>query len=184
MQWGKKWGQDPTTLVHSYWGKLLNEVVQNGTFTSAASGTAAADCDTSYIVVPSLGSSVNTTFTWVDLSLVTHTLALRKPKFGNTTTVETEALVRRNKGKMIQVFKSANWPTFTSLKYTIEKMSQTDVNNLIAFLQLTLGLQVTLVDYLNRTWLGYFTTESFDITQNGQGNCQFEVSFEFLGVLQ
>jgi hypothetical protein len=182
MKWGTKWGKNPITNVHSYWGKLKNEVVQVGTFSQGATGSS-LDCDTSYIVVPALGSAVNTSLSWTDLSLVVHTVALRNPKFGNSTTLETEAIVRRNRALLVETFRDTLWPTFVTLKYTIEKLSQTDRDNLLAFFALTLGLKITLVDYLNRTWTGFITTEDVTIIQRNVGACNFEVSFNFLGTL-
>lgn len=180
MKWGTKWGQDPATKLHSYWGKLLNDIVQNAAFGQAAVQQTGVPCDTSYVIIPSFGTQPNTTFTYPYVT-PTMTVALRNPKFGDALTIDTEAIVRRNRSLQLQTYKDVYWPSFITRKITIEKLSQANVTAFIAFLTASVGQFVGMLDHQGRQWKGFITTEDVDIIQTGQGTCNFEITLVFLG---
>jgi len=183
MKWGTKWGKNPVTNTHAYWGKLLNDIVQSAAFSQAAQAELNQPCDTAFVVIPSFGTQPNTTFTF-PYTTPTRTLALRNPKFGDILTIETEGLVRRNRTLQVQTYKDYYWPTFESVKITIEKLSQANITSFITFIAASAGLPVGMLDHKGRHWQGFIVTEDIDIIQTGQGTCNYEITLVFLGAPQ
>ncbi len=187
MKWGKKWGQNPVTKVHSYWGVLKNDIVQSFGIAQSAQAIITIICDTGYPIVPALGVSNDTILFYpYAYPFVTGTqqCILRNAKFGNTLSVDTGAIVRRNRSQQLQTYRDPLWPTFTTLKFSMEKLKATQITTLKSFFETYAGLQMGLQDQNNRRWKGFITTQDLDIIQTQHDDCNYDVTFSFLGVLQ
>lgn len=184
MKWGNKWGHIPSG-ARNFWGVLLNELADSADFTDSTKGDLAITCDTNYSVIPAFGSSALTSL-WYPFVTPIIQVDLRNPKFGNNKQIDSSAIVRKNRGQELITFKDSTWPKFTSFKMSIEGLNTTDITNWKAFIQQVgaAGHPIGLKDYLNRTWRGFIVSNDTDIIQKDPNKCNYEISFEFLGVVQ
>lgn len=126
-------------------------------------------------VQPTLGTAV------FQMVFGATTLVLRNPDFGNEEQMAYQRINRRSRGGDLIVYADPNWPKPKTQKYTISNLSETQKEEFISFVDLSLGGLITLTDHHNRQWTGFIATPDLEITH--VGICNYSISFEFEGDL-
>jgi hypothetical protein len=109
------------------------------------------------------------------------TVPLRNPNFDNVTQLEFRRINRRTKGGSLDLYRDETWPKVTRLIYTFTWLSELQKNQLLAFLNSSLGAEIGILDFESRQWRGVILTPSSAVSEpkvNG-----FSASFEFEGEL-
>ncbi len=111
----------------------------------------------------------------------TTTLVLRNPEFGDTHELSFSRINRETRGGTLEVFADPQWPKTQVLNLTIEALTEAETNSFLAFLGVSLGQEIGLLDWYNRQWRGIITTPDANVTD--AGNCRKSINFEFEGEL-
>lgn len=82
------------------------------------------------------------------------TLVLPTPLFGNREEVHTQAVNRRNVGGEPIIYRDEDWPKYEIFRYTFDTLTLEQRDALIAFIKLSLGKPVTVLDHENREYSG------------------------------
>lgn len=109
-----------------------------------------------------------------------NTLTLPSPDYGDSVRIDTNAVIRQNRHGTAIVYKDSDWPTIYTRTFEFKTLTADDISNLKTFLDDTIGLETTLVDYDDTTWVGYFVTSDPEIITL-KDNCSYDVRLEFLG---
>ena len=119
----------------------------------------------------------------MSITLVSGTtvVELRDPDFGNQLKVEITRINRKSRGGDQIIYKDLAWPITKTISYKFSYLSQTDVYNLMNFINLTLGQNILLIDFETRSWIGVIITPAAKITQPEREG--FSAQFEFQGDL-
>ncbi len=131
---------------------------------------------------PTLVSRSLTTLTF-PFTTPTNTLDLRNPDFDNVEQFEPRRINRRSRGGTLDVFRDETWPKTKRLIYTFSALKEQQIEDLLTFLQESLGKEVGILDFESRQWKGVILTPSAAFGQTGPDNGSFSASLEFEGVL-
>jgi len=126
---------------------------------------------------PTLGSA-DLTLTF-PFSAPTSTIVLRKPEFGNDDTLQFSRIDRRTTGGDRKIFSDPSWGDRENLRMNIENLCELNVtvDEVIDFLNDSLGAEIGLLDWENRQWKGYIDTPNTDILKRPNDKYAFELSF-------
>ena len=115
------------------------------------------------------------------LTFGTLVLTLRNPEFGDSRNLEIARINRKTRGGDLVVFRDPMWPKTEVLRFAFDYLTETKAYALDHFLKVSLGQEITLVDYEGRSWTGIIRAPQGSIKQ--QGRCQYQADFEFEGIL-
>lgn len=118
----------------------------------------------------------------VTLTFGTKTITLRDPDFGNGEKLDFTKITRRTANGDLVVYRDSAWPSSDILNLTFSYLSQKQVQDLLSFIDVSLGQNVTYVDNEARSWIGIITTPAADVSQPAREG--FSAQFSFQGVLQ
>jgi len=113
-------------------------------------------------------------------------LTLKVPRFGNTDSIELSRVQRNSRAGDLIIWAHPSWPKTEILKFSFVNLSNTKAKEFLAFLDATLGQDITLTDHEGVVWTGFIITPETPITQSGREDkvsCGgFNCEFEFQGV--
>lgn len=112
----------------------------------------------------------------------TTTLVLKNPEFGNADVIRFTKVDRRTRGGDRKIFSDLGWGQTQSFELNITNICETTVtvDELIEFLNTSLGEEIGLLDWENRQWTGIIIVPETDITQRVEG---YSVRIVFEGTL-
>lgn len=124
---------------------------------------------------PTLGSGVLTlTYPRVGPSL---TLVLKNPTFGNVDSLAYPKIDRTTRGGERVLFSDPDWGSSQVLTMTVENICDPDIDELLTFLNTSLGKEIGLLDWEGRTWAGVIMAPQTDITKTVSG-WRLQLTFE------
>jgi len=126
---------------------------------------------------PTLGSGV-LTLTHPRVSPTT-TLVLKNPDFGNSDVLRFTKVDRRTRGGDRKIFSDLGWGSTQSFELTISNVCSTDVtiDEMLDFLNTSLGEEIGLLDWENRQWKGIIVAPETDVTPQ-RGGWSVRIIFE------
>ena len=113
--------------------------------------------------------------------LVTDSVTLRAPNFGNKDRLGFNRVLRETRGGTLIVFADPIWPKIQTLVVNFSGLTSDQAQQLLAFLEAHLGEEVGVYDWEHRYWTGVITTPTEPVVQDGRDS--FSASFEFEGEL-
>jgi hypothetical protein len=127
------------------------------------------------VTPPTLGSGVFTlTYPRVSPTL---TLTLKSPTFGNTDAVTFQRIDRVTRGGERKIYSDTDWGSWETLQLTIENICGTDIDEILTFLNSSLGKEIGLLDWENRTWRGFINQPDTDVIPQ-VGGFRVQITFE------
>lgn len=103
------------------------------------------------------------------------TLVLPAPEYNNTHSLALTRIQRESRDRTQQIYIDPMWPRIESFDWVIKNLSTAQRDAYLSFIESTLGLPVTLIDYEGITWTVLIVEPQKPITQKGPG-CQFAIS--------
>jgi len=103
-------------------------------------------------------------------------ITLRAPEFGDRDRNQYDRINRESRGGSLKVFRDPDWPKERILAMNFTGISDNDVDDIIEFLEDTLGQRVGLRDWHNRVWFGLIVTPDSPVVRNGR--CRNDLSLE------
>ena len=140
--------------------------------------------DTSYPAMSSTPPTLGTgtfTLTYPRVSPTT-TLVLKNPEMGNSDILRFTKIDRRTRGGDRKIFSDLEWGSTQSFDLTISDICQLNVtiDEMVDFLNDSLGKEIGLLDWENRQWKGVIITPETEITPQVGG---FKIQIVFEGSL-
>lgn len=108
----------------------------------------------------------------------TESMTLRTPNFGDRDRNLYTRIKRESRGGSLRVFRDPQWPAERSLVMDFSGITQAEVDNILSFLQTTLGQKVSFRDWQGRVWSGIITTPDAQITFSGRENFDIAIEME------
>ena len=97
----------------------------------------------------------------------TDSLTLRTPNFGDRDRNKLARINRESRGGSLTVFRDPKWPKERTLVMDFSGIKDSEVDDVIAFLENTLGQQISFRDWNSRVWTGFITNPDSAITRTG-----------------
>ena len=114
----------------------------------------------------------------VTLTYGTTTIVLRSPEFDNVQSISLDRVSRKTRNGDLIIFRDPNWVKNETFKLPFIYLSQKQIFDLLNFIQISLGQNVTLLDHEGRTFTGTITTPAASIAQPGVTNFTVELEFQ------
>jgi len=107
----------------------------------------------------------------------TNTLTLDDPDFGNNDTLNFTRIDRETRGGDRKIFSDGKWASWERLEMTVSDLCEVDADDIITFLNVSLGKTVRLTDWEGRTWEGVIVEPETDLVK-GRGGWRLDLVFE------
>lgn len=114
----------------------------------------------------------------VTLTYGTNTITLRPPEFDNVQSISLDRIARKTRNGDLIIFRDPNWVKNEVFKYSFVYLTQRQVYDLLNFIQLSLGQNVTLVDYEGRIFVGTIINPAAVMAQPGVDNFTVDIEFQ------
>jgi len=116
------------------------------------------------------------TFTYPPIS-PTNTLTLDDPDFNNSDTLTFTRIDRETRGGDRKIFSDGKWTSWGRLEMTVSDLHEVDADEIIVFLNASLGRTVRLTDWEGRTWEGFIVEPDTDLVKS-RGGWRLDLVFE------
>ncbi len=113
----------------------------------------------------------------------TTTLTLHDPQFGNETVLNFTRIDRDTRGGDRKLFSDAKWARWERLSFEVRDLCETTADDIIDFLNTSLGGYIKLIDWEGRGWEGVIVSPETEVTQTANG-WGFAIVFEGSPTLQ
>ena len=104
---------------------------------------------------------------------------LPNPVLGNIQRVATEGVVRRTAGGDLVGVRDATWPQMKVNVYEFAVLTETEKDDLLAFLESYAGLEIGITDHNGQDLVGVITSPENEIV-TVKDSCSYGASFEFV----
>lgn len=112
------------------------------------------------------------------LTFGTTVVSLRDPDFDNVERFETSRLNSKTRGGDVVLYRDPMWPIANIFDWHFSYLSELQTQALLRLLDLSLGQDVTVVDFEGRTWVGVITTPAGEVVQPGRQNRTAHIVFQ------
>lgn len=93
------------------------------------------------------------------------TVQLRNPQMGNTDSLEFTRLSRKTTGGDQIIYRDPNWPAIERLVFTVDTFNESEMAALKTFLKVSLGKQITYIDFEGVFWTAIIANPNTAIKQ-------------------
>jgi hypothetical protein len=114
----------------------------------------------------------------------TDTLTLRGPELDNRHQLTYSRISRETRGGTLIIYSDPIWPQTQKLLLSFVGLSETEAQDALTFVKLTLGKQIGLRDWEGNEWSGLILTPDNPITRNHDCNLAFDVEFEGVAAIR
>jgi len=108
----------------------------------------------------------------------THTLTLRGPELGNRDRLSPHRINRETRGGTLTVFADPQWPKVKQLEFQFIGLTENEGQDLLDFIETSLGKEVKLRDWEGQEWLGVITSTEEPIVRD-RDTCNLSTSLSF-----
>jgi len=108
----------------------------------------------------------------------TDSITLRSPNFGDRDRNQYNRIRRESRGGSLRVYRDTDWPSRRSFVVDFSAIKDSEVINLIAFLETSLGKEIGFRDWLNRTWYGIIVNPDTPVIRQGTDRNDIAIEFE------
>lgn len=127
-------------------------------------------------IVPTLGTATLTlTYPYVG---PTQTLVLRNPAFQDRDRLSFSRINRETRGGTLILFSDPKWPKTQTLVLQVDGLKQSQVAELLTFLEDSLGQEIGLLDWEGRSWRGIIVNPDTPITHVSRQDRSVELQFQ------
>lgn len=110
------------------------------------------------------------------------TLTLKTPAFNNQKTINLSRIQRHSRGRSLITYRDPAWPKSYSLSYSFENLSYANKNDIISFIQQTLGKEIKFTDYQSQVYKAIIANPR-DFISEERGTCGFTWKVNLQGIL-
>lgn len=108
----------------------------------------------------------------------TSSITLRTPNFGDRDRNQYNRVNRESRGGSLTIFRDPKWPKIRTLVMDFSGLKDSEVDNILTFLEDTLGQQIGFRDWNGRVWTGIITTPDATITRTGTNRNDLALEME------
>lgn len=112
------------------------------------------------------------------LTAPTTTIELRAPQFDDVEQYEFRRINRKTRGGTLQIFRDNAWPASERLTYSFDNLKEQKKQDLLQFLQQTIGQEIGLLDYESRKWRGVIITPTTQAGNEDRAGNSITIQFE------
>lgn len=107
-----------------------------------------------------------------------NTVVLTSPEFGNIEEVLKQRIQRRTTGGKLITYADAIWVDTETFKMVFENLEDSTRDDILVFIDASLGKKILLTDHESRVWIGIITNPNGELIKTG-ALCGNTFEFEF-----
>lgn len=127
---------------------------------------------------PSPNPPILYNFNEIILTSDSNSISLRNPELGDRDRLSFQRINRETRGGTLIVYANPEWPRSQQLVLEIRGLSETKSQDLLTFIQNSLGQNIELRDWEGREWGGLITSIQEPIIRNSECNNAITIEFE------
>lgn len=108
----------------------------------------------------------------------TITITLRNAEFGNVERIEQNKIIRRSRGNDLIVYRDTMWPQWDTLVMTIMNLNDTQREQLLYLMNLSLGQIVEIFDHENVGFHAFCTSPAAQLSEQMQSRHMIQLEFQ------
>lgn len=105
-------------------------------------------------------------------------ITLPRPEYGNAERFDFSRINRRSRGGDLILFRNEQWPRTKTLSLTFNWLSEQQKQQMLAFMQATIGQRVIYRDHYGNVWLGFIMTPAAEVVQESLNNKALTLDFQ------
>ena len=109
---------------------------------------------------------------------LTKRITIKSPDFEDTDELHFQKVQRNTRNGDLIIYRDPIWPVYEVFNLHFSYLRDSDINQLLDFLQFSLGLDVTYIDFEGQNWIGVSTTPIGEIVTPGRFNNKANLVFE------
>jgi hypothetical protein len=108
----------------------------------------------------------------------TTTLEVRNPIFDDNHQLEFRKINRKTRGGTLKIFRDSIWPESERLIWSFDNLTEAKKKEILAFLELSIGKEIGILDFYNRQWRGIILTPTTQIGNEDRPGNSVTIEFE------
>ena len=109
----------------------------------------------------------------------TLSVTLKSPEFGDADNLAFQRIDVQSRGGDRLTFSDPDWPKTEILEFTIAALSEVAIDELIAFVNASMGQEIGLLDWYGQQWRGIIIAPDTTVSETAAG---FSITLRFQGV--
>jgi hypothetical protein len=105
-------------------------------------------------------------------------IQMPRPEIGNVERFDFTRVNRRSRGGDLILFRNESWPKTKTLSLTFNWITDLQKQQILNFMQATIGQRVTYRDHYGSTWLGFIMTPAAQVVQESLNNQAITLDFQ------
>jgi len=116
----------------------------------------------------------------ITLSYGPLSVTLRAPTFNNTQSLNQTRIQRESINGKMKIYRDPIWPQIETFSWSFEGLTEEQKDEFLDFIYSTLGLEVNILDYEGRDWIGVISNPQVETSEELR-ECGYKVNLEFEG---
>lgn len=112
------------------------------------------------------------------LCAASNTVTLRTPNFGNRERSQYNRINRESRGGSLKVFRDPTWPKQKTLAMDFSGIKDSEIDDILNFLEVSLGKKISFRDWDGRVWRGIIVNPDTAITKQGTNRNDIAIELE------
>jgi len=114
----------------------------------------------------------------VILTYQTTSVQLRNPDFGNRDSFSYSRIMRRTRAGNLIVFRDQTWPASRTFSFTFSALKPDIAEQLLSFMEATIGKSIQVLDYENRLWDAIIMTPAAEVSEQFRNAKSITLDFQ------
>ncbi len=107
-------------------------------------------------------------------------LTLRLPELGNRDRLDFTRINRESRGGILYIFSDPIWPKTENMQLTFLGCTEVEMQNILTFIKNTLGHEIIIHDWENRSWYGFITNPDTPVVRDNRGTSSIALELDVI----
>lgn len=130
------------------------------------------------VTAPIVSKLSTVEFTYPASGTPTDVVNIRAPVFGDRNRLLFDRIQRETRGGTLEIFRDSNWPEQQTLNILFVGLKESDAQDLLSFIETSLGDEILFRDWENMFWTGIITNPDTAIIRNSKAGVDVSIEME------
>ncbi len=107
-------------------------------------------------------------------------LTLRLPELGNRDRLDFTRVNRESRGGVLYIFSDPLWPKTENMQLDFLGCTEVEMQNILTFIKNTLGHEIIIHDWENRSWYGFITNPDTPVVRDNKGTSSIALELDVI----
>ncbi|MEE9548757.1 MAG: hypothetical protein V3V68_05320, partial [Nitrosomonadaceae bacterium] len=107
-------------------------------------------------------------------------LTLNLPELGNRDRLDFTRVNRESRGGVLYIFSDPDWPKTENMQLDFLGCTEAEMQNILTFIKNTLGHEIIVHDWENRSWYGFITNPDTPVVRDNKGTSSIALELDVI----